>query len=64
MKVTIDIAESGRYPIGKAADALGISRNTLRSYADRGIIRAGVSRINGRLVFKGSELIRLWRTHI
>jgi len=64
MKATIDIAATGRYPIGKAADALGISRNTLRKYADTGDIRCGVSRRNGRAVFRGIDLIHFWQTHI
>lgn len=63
MNATIDIAATGRYPIGKAADLLGISRNTLRSHAKSGMIKSGISR-NGRLVFRGIDLITFWKTNI
>lgn len=58
------VAKNGRYPIGKAARLLGISRNTLRTYADSGVIKSSVSRVNGRRIFLGIDLLYLWRTHI
>lgn len=54
------VTATGRYPIGKAADALGIDRSTLRRAYLRGDIRARVSRANGRLVFEGKEILRYY----
>ncbi len=54
------VALRGLYPIGEAAAALGISRNTLRKYAEEGFIKFHVRRMSNRKLFKGSDLLRLW----
>lgn len=54
------VAMTGRYPIGKAAQLLGIHRNTLRRYTENRLIRAHI-KSSGRLYFLGRDLTRLWR---
>lgn len=56
------VADNGKYPATKAAKALDIHINTLRSKADAGLIRFGVSKSNGRRFFLGSEIKKFWRT--
>ena len=36
-----EVSLTGRYPIGQAAEILGVSRNTLRKYSDLGMIKTG-----------------------
>ena len=59
------VSASGRYPIGQAAQILGVHRNTLRRYNDQGLIKSGNRRF-GRMekFFLGSEILRFWRAHI
>ena len=59
------VSTSGRYPIGQAAQILGVHRNTLRRYNDQGLIKSGSRRI-GRMdrFFLGSEILRFWRAHM
>ena len=53
--------DTARYPIGKAAELLGIHRNTLRRYTDEMRIRC-IRRPSGKTYYTGKELRRLWRT--
>lgn len=55
-----DITLNGIYPIGKAAELLGIDRSTLRYYTNSGIIRCRLS-LSGRKRYEGRELLNLWR---
>jgi excisionase family DNA binding protein len=55
-----ELAMTGRYPIGQAAQLLGIHRNTLRRYTENRLIRAHV-KSSGRLYYLGCDLRRLWR---
>lgn len=59
------VALTARYPIGQAADLLGIHRNTLRRYSDEGLIKFGNRRF-GRMerFYLGSEIIRFWRSQL
>ena len=45
----------------EAARALGITRKTMRKYADGGFIAFHVRRVNNRRVTTGKEILRLWR---
>ena len=54
---------TGRYPIGKAAEILGMSRGTLRKYSDLGLIKTGHRRTGKQeRFFLGSDLLHFWRT--
>ena len=56
-----DIPQSAVYPIGKAAEILGISTRHLLRLATSGVIKFTVNRRNGRKMFSGKELLRYWR---
>lgn len=59
------VALDGKYPIGKAADLLGIHRNTLRRYVDKGLIRTGNFRHGRRQRFLyGREILRFWKARL
>lgn len=52
------IAPTGQYTTTEACGILGVHRNTLHRYVQRGVLRCSYRRGNGRPFFKGSELIR------
>lgn len=56
-----NVSLTGRYSIGEASALLGVSRNTLRGYADRGLIRFGIRRESMRRFFEGREILRFWK---
>lgn len=55
------VTPTGLYEAKAAAEALGISRQTLHSYTRQGLLAASIRKTNGRRVWRGSELIRIWR---
>lgn len=55
------VTPTGRYSSNEAAKALGIHRNTLRSYTDKGYIRCKFRRNTYRPFYMGSEILRFWR---
>lgn len=59
-----DVRINGRYPIGKAAEILGISRTTLRKHTEAGYIRCRFSKINKRRFYTGQELVRYWNAQL
>jgi DNA-binding transcriptional MerR regulator len=50
----------GRYTVMQTWAALGIHRGTLQRYTERGIIRPVYRRADGRKVYMGRDIIRLW----
>lgn len=56
-----NVADSNCYTIGKAAELLGVHRDTLRKHAENGFIKYGKNRKNGRKFFRGSEIKRYWK---
>ncbi len=50
----------GRYPIGKAAKLLGISRTTLLRHTKSEDIRYKTSQVSNRKVFTGSDIMAYW----
>jgi len=56
------INPSDLYQLKEAAAILGVAQSTLHRYEKEGICKASIRRTNGRRVWKGSELIRCWRT--
>jgi len=55
-----DVHTEGRYSINEVTAMLGINRSTLRRYTDKGLIRCGRWRTNGRPFYTGKEIMRLW----
>lgn len=58
MNAVIEVNPKGWYPIGKAAEVLGIDRGTLRRKTKEGFIRCSFKRDTGKKVYRGAELIR------
>ncbi len=56
----LHVSDTGRYSVTETAGILGIHRNTLRRYTDRGLIRCGFRRGTGRKFYLGSEIRRFW----
>lgn len=54
----------GYYTIGEACKILDIHRNTLRRYTKQNKVRAEVRKVDGRQLYRGSELRRLATSRI
>ena len=54
--VTLD----GRYTVMQTCAALGIHRGTLQRYTAKGAIKPHFRRVDGRKVYEGRDIIRLW----
>lgn len=59
-----NISPTGRYPIGKAAQLLGVCRDTLRSRIADGTVKCKLRRDNLRKSIPGSELLRYWESSL
>ena len=59
-----NIPDSGRYPIGLAAELLGMHRDTLwrKAKQERPAIKHVVNKLNGRKHFSGYEIKKFWRS--
>ena len=57
-----NVDPSALYEVRDASKALHISYQTLYRYTQAGICQASVRKSNGRMVWRGSELIKCWRT--
>ncbi|MBR0493699.1 MAG: helix-turn-helix domain-containing protein [Bacteroidales bacterium] len=55
------VVMNSRYSIDETSRLLGIHRHTLRKYTNRGLIKCGFRRVNGRKFYLGSEILRFWR---
>lgn len=60
VQIEPQIEDNSIFPIGKAAVALGISRDTLRKYTVSGAINHHIHKVNGRKLYKGDDLKRFW----
>lgn len=58
------VADTGRYNTTEACKALGIHRNTLKSYCRKGYIKCTYSRVNRRPLYSGIEIKKLWRASL
>lgn len=54
----IEIFPSKNYTTKEVAEILGKTRQTVNNYCKARLIKYGVSRANGRKIFKGSDIIR------
>lgn len=55
------VADNGRYTATETCKALGIHRDTLTRYRKSGRIKATYRKIDGRRVYTGSEIKKIWR---
>lgn len=55
-----DILDRDKFGMSAAARVLGISRKTLKTRADEGVIKCYYGK-NRKTMFYGSELKKLWR---
>ncbi len=55
-----NVALDGRYSIKEVTEMLGISRSTLRRYTDKGVVKCGRRRSNGRPFYTGRAVLQLW----
>ena len=51
-----------KYSTSEASEILGVDRSTIRHWADKGYLRYGVSRHNGRRFYTGAELLRFYNS--
>lgn len=54
----------GRYSVGETCKLLGIARSTLLRYTNNGDISFIVRRLDKRKLYKGSEILRIWRASL
>lgn len=52
---------TARYCVKETSVLLGIHRHTLRRYTVEGLIKCGFRRANGRVFYKGSDILCFWR---
>lgn len=57
-----NVADTGRYSVKEASNALGIHRNTLERYRKAQRIHCGWRMTTGRKYYTGAEIKKLWRT--
>ena len=58
------VKEASRYSLEEASKLLGMHRNTLLKYANKGIIKTGIRRSNSRRFYLGREIIRFWKAQL
>ena len=56
-----EVSPTARYELREAAAALGIHKSTLLNWTKRGLIKAGVRKVNGRRFWLGSDLLKCWK---
>ena len=59
-----NVTETGRYSVTKTTEVLGIHRNTLNRYTERGLIKCGHRRESGRKFYEGREILRFWKARM
>ena len=58
------VQPNGRYSVKETAKLLGVHRNTLLKYTNKGTIRCGIRRSTTRKFYTGMEIIRFWRAQL
>ena len=64
VNVRPNIDPAARYSVTEACAILGIHRNTLNRYFERGVIGYKIRKATGRKVIAGAQIIKLWNTTI
>lgn len=59
-----NVNPSSRYNAKQTAEALGVSPDSVRRYANSGALKCGFWRHNGKRFYEGSEIIRFWRARL
>ena len=54
------VIEDARYSVREVTQMLGISRSTLYRYTEKGIVKCGRRRTNGRPFYTGKSVLKLW----
>lgn len=62
IKVKPSVNPQGRYQISDTAGALEVHISTVDRWTRAGIMKCGIRRTNGRRVWTGEEIIRVWQT--
>ncbi len=57
-----NIKPNASYELREAASLLGVSKQTIGNYSRAGYLKFSTRRINKRRCWKGSELIRFWKS--
>lgn len=57
------VRKDSKYTATQACAILGIHRNTLRNMMLAGRIRPTFSRVGGRCLYSGAEIMRVWRMY-
>ncbi len=56
-----NVTDSGRYTVCDAARIMNVNRRTIYNWIDKGYLKFGLFRHNGRKFIPGKELIRFWK---
>ena len=54
------VIEDARYSVREVTQMLGISRSTLYRYTEKGVVKCGRRRTNGRPFYTGRSVLQLW----
>lgn len=54
------VIPDARYSVREVTQMLGISRSTLYRYTEKGIVKCGRRRTNGRPFYTGRSVLQLW----
>lgn len=56
-----NVQPEARYTVSETCALLGVkSRNTLNAWVEKGYLKKGQRRTNGRPFFLGSEILKCW----
>lgn len=55
------VAPTGKYSVKETCEKLGMHRNTLYRYTNKGKIKCGFRRSTLRRFYTGAEILRFWR---
>ena len=55
---------NSRYSISQTAKLLGIHRNTLRNYTNRGAIRCYVRPLSYKKFYLGQDILKFWQSKL
>lgn len=59
-----NVFANSRYSVTETCKILGIHRNTLRRYTEKGKIKLGVRKSTARKFYLGSDILNFWSKQI